>query len=148
MNPHGIGNLYGQALQALGNAGLGWHDDGLCAQTDPEIFFPDKGGSVREPKQVCRACTVRVECLEYALENDDRFGVWGGFSREEREKAAPLYHAGVPARDLVDAADAEYYAREEHRSERERTYAAAVRARNAAKVAAAPPVPQPREVAA
>ena len=53
---------------------MGWQDQALCAQTDPEAFFPEKGGSTREAKRVCRGCDVRAECLEYALENDERFG--------------------------------------------------------------------------
>jgi len=52
---------------------LGWQDRALCAQTDPEAFFPEKGGSTREAKRVCRGCEVRAECLDYALENDERF---------------------------------------------------------------------------
>ena len=45
---------------------LPWQDRALCAQTDPEAFFPEKGGSTREAKRVCRSCEVRAECLEYA----------------------------------------------------------------------------------
>ena len=58
----------------------------LCAQTDPEAFFPEKGGSTREAKKVCLTCDVRGECLEYALINDERFGIWGGLSERERRK--------------------------------------------------------------
>ena len=58
----------------------------LCAQTDPEAFFPEKGGSTREAKKVCLSCDVRGECLEYALPNDERFGIWGGLSERERRK--------------------------------------------------------------
>ena len=65
---------------------LGWQDQALCAQTDPEAFFPEKGGSTREAKRVCRSCEVRAECLEYALENDERFGIWGGLSERERRR--------------------------------------------------------------
>ncbi|WP_432762022.1 WhiB family transcriptional regulator [Saxibacter everestensis] len=65
---------------------LGWQDEALCAQTDPEAFFPEKGGSTREAKRVCTTCDVRSECLEYALENDERFGIWGGLSERERRK--------------------------------------------------------------
>ena len=54
---------------------IGWQDRALCAQTDPEAFFPEKGGSTREAKRVCRGCEVRAECLEYALEHDERFGI-------------------------------------------------------------------------
>jgi WhiB family transcriptional regulator, redox-sensing transcriptional regulator len=64
----------------------GWQDRALCAQTDPEAFFPEKGGSTREAKRVCRSCEVRVECLEYALQNDERFGIWGGLSERERRR--------------------------------------------------------------
>jgi len=65
---------------------LGWQERALCAQTDPEAFFPEKGGSTREAKKVCRACDVRAECLEYALSRDERFGIWGGLSERERRR--------------------------------------------------------------
>jgi WhiB family redox-sensing transcriptional regulator len=66
--------------------GMPWQDTALCAQTDPEAFFPEKGGSTREAKKVCRSCDVRTECLEYALEHDERFGIWGGLSERERRR--------------------------------------------------------------
>jgi WhiB family transcriptional regulator, redox-sensing transcriptional regulator len=65
---------------------LGVDDGALCAQTDPEAFFPEKGGSTREAKKVCLSCDVRAECLEYALAHDERFGIWGGLSERERRK--------------------------------------------------------------
>ena len=65
---------------------LAWQDLALCAQTDPEAFFPEKGGSTREAKSVCRGCEVRAECLEYALAHEERFGVWGGLSERERRR--------------------------------------------------------------
>lgn len=65
---------------------LSWQERSLCAQTDPEAFFPEKGGSTREAKKVCTGCDVRRECLEYALEHDERFGIWGGLSERERRK--------------------------------------------------------------
>ncbi|WP_432491645.1 WhiB family transcriptional regulator [Kineococcus gypseus] len=63
-----------------------WKQLGLCAQTDPEAFFPEKGGSTREAKRVCQGCEVRRECLEYALARDERFGIWGGLSERERRR--------------------------------------------------------------
>ncbi|PWJ53072.1 WhiB family transcriptional regulator, redox-sensing transcriptional regulator [Quadrisphaera granulorum] len=63
-----------------------WQERALCAQTDPESFFPEKGGSTREAKRVCMSCEVRVPCLEYALANDERFGIWGGLSERERRR--------------------------------------------------------------
>ena len=65
---------------------LAWQSDSLCAQTDPEAFFPEKGGSTRDAKKICTSCEVRAQCLEYALENDERFGIWGGLSERERRK--------------------------------------------------------------
>jgi len=65
---------------------LTWQERALCAQTDPESFFPEKGGSTREAKKVCLSCEVRAECLEYALLHDERFGIWGGMSERERRK--------------------------------------------------------------
>jgi WhiB family transcriptional regulator, redox-sensing transcriptional regulator len=61
-----------------------WQELALCAETDPEIFFPEKGHSTREAKLVCRYCDVRERCLEYALEHDERFGIWGGMSERDR----------------------------------------------------------------
>lgn len=58
----------------------------LCAQTDPEAFYPEKGGSTREAKRVCLTCDVRDDCLEDALSNDERHGIWGGLSERERRK--------------------------------------------------------------
>jgi len=65
---------------------LSWQERALCAQTDPEAFFPEKGGSTREAKRVCLSCEVRAECLEYALAHDERFGIWGGLSERERRR--------------------------------------------------------------
>ena len=63
-----------------------WQERALCAQTDPEAFFPEKGGSTREAKLICAGCEVRAECLEYALAFDERFGIWGGLSERERRR--------------------------------------------------------------
>jgi WhiB family redox-sensing transcriptional regulator len=63
-----------------------WQEKALCAQTDPEAFFPEKGGSTREAKRICLGCEVRDACLEYALANDERFGIWGGLSERERRR--------------------------------------------------------------
>jgi WhiB family redox-sensing transcriptional regulator len=63
-----------------------WQDRALCAETDPEAFFPIGGGSVREANRVCRNCEVRTDCLGYALEHDQRLGVWGGLPERERRR--------------------------------------------------------------
>jgi WhiB family redox-sensing transcriptional regulator len=63
-----------------------WQDDALCAETDPEMFSPERGGSTYNAKTVCGACGVRRQCLEYALATGERSGVWGGKSERERRK--------------------------------------------------------------
>ena len=65
---------------------LAWQAEAVCAETDPELFFPEKGGSTREAKRICAGCDVKTQCLEYALSNDERFGIWGGLSERERRK--------------------------------------------------------------
>jgi hypothetical protein len=61
-----------------------WQDHALCANADPELFFPKKGGATLPAKAVCAHCGVRQECLNTALRNGEQFGVWGGFSRRQR----------------------------------------------------------------
>ena len=81
----GVPGVRRPAVEDEENA-LAWQTDALCAQTDPEAFCPEKGGSTRDAKRVCTTCDVRTECLEYALANDERFGIWGGLSERERRK--------------------------------------------------------------
>ena len=79
----GIAGLLGIGLDTDGQS---WQERALCAETDPEAFFPEKGGSTREAKKICTGCEVKAECLEYALANDERFGIWGGLSERERRR--------------------------------------------------------------
>ncbi len=74
----GIADLLGNAPE--------WQERALCPQTDPEAFFPEKGGSVKDAQRICALCEVKTECLEYALAHDVRFGVWGGLSEHARRK--------------------------------------------------------------
>ena len=63
-----------------------WKDLSNCLGVDPDLFFPERGASTREAKEVCRGCEVRVDCLEYALQNGEKFGIWGGMSERERRR--------------------------------------------------------------
>lgn len=72
-----------------------WQDRALCAQVDNEIFFPEKGGSTRAAKEVCMRCDVRQQCLDWALDHGERFGIWGGKSGRERHKLE-REHRGRP----------------------------------------------------
>lgn len=98
----------GAALQGLAEAD--WIDSALCAQSDPEAFYPEMGGSTRQAKNVCVSCPVRAECLDYALDNNEHFGIWGGLSNLERrtlntnlrELGQPRPAAPTPAIDDTD----------------------------------------------
>lgn len=63
-----------------------WQNQANCMGVDPDLFFPERGASTREAKEVCRGCVVREDCLEYALANGEKFGIWGGLSERERRK--------------------------------------------------------------
>ncbi|MCP3856273.1 MAG: WhiB family transcriptional regulator [Actinomycetia bacterium] len=63
-----------------------WQDFANCLGVDPDLFFPERGASTREAKEVCRGCVVREDCLEYALANGEKFGIWGGMSERERRR--------------------------------------------------------------
>ncbi len=63
-----------------------WQDLANCLGVDPDLFFPERGASTREAKEVCRGCVVRDDCLEYALANGEKFGIWGGMSERERRR--------------------------------------------------------------
>ena len=63
-----------------------WQTRANCMGVDPDLFFPERGASTREAKEVCRGCGVREDCLEYALANGEKFGIWGGLSERERRR--------------------------------------------------------------
>ena len=63
-----------------------WQANARCSEVDPEIFFPERGGSSKAARAVCNKCDVRMQCLEYALNNKEQFGIWGGTSERERRK--------------------------------------------------------------
>lgn len=67
-------------------ADTAWKQQGACAGMNPDLFFPERGDDTREAKKVCATCTVRAECLQYSLDNHERFGLWGGKSERERRR--------------------------------------------------------------
>ena len=64
----------------------GWQLVANCIGVDPDLFFPERGASTKEAKAVCHACAVREDCLEYAIEHREKFGIWGGLSDRERRR--------------------------------------------------------------
>ena len=116
-----------------------WRDAALCAEVDPDLHFPEKGGSILDAVQLCRSCAVREPCLRFALDNDERFGIWGGFSERTRRRMARAYRAGKSPADFIAEDDARFYARldksaevakaaAERKKARERAWSAAARA--------------------
>lgn len=61
-------------------------EQAICGQVDADLFFPERGTSAREAKAVCLACPVRPECLDWALDNGEMFGIWGGLTERERRR--------------------------------------------------------------
>jgi WhiB family redox-sensing transcriptional regulator len=61
-----------------------WRMRALCAEVDPELFFPEPGGPVQAAVAVCRRCPVQERCLEWALDSNERFGIWGGATEQQR----------------------------------------------------------------
>lgn len=131
--------LFQELLVEEADEELGWQERALCAQTDPESFFPEKGGSTREAKKVCLACEVRSECLEYALANDERFGIWGGLSERERRrlKKQPSEYAAQHGATQRNAG--------QHRSVRRTSSGTKLRNKAMSRANGPPPAPSPQE---
>jgi WhiB family redox-sensing transcriptional regulator len=72
--------------QALGSVNLSWRQHAACRGLEPEVFYPVSEEQIDEAKSVCRECPVREPCLEYALVNRERDGVWGGATERERRR--------------------------------------------------------------
>jgi WhiB family redox-sensing transcriptional regulator len=84
--------------------GTNWQADGLCRQTDPELFFPGKGEPTAEAKRICLGCEVRTQCLEWALKYGER-GIWGATTTAQRRRILrDREDAPAPTVDPVKAA--------------------------------------------
>lgn len=86
LDAEGVRLLIEMLRPGRGRPGLGeWVRRGRCAEVDPELWFPPSHGfSDKAAKEVCAGCEVRAQCLAYAVEADEEFGVWGGLNRAER----------------------------------------------------------------
>jgi WhiB family redox-sensing transcriptional regulator len=60
-----------------------WQDSANCLGADPALFYPERGASTREAREVCQACDVQPDCLEFSLQRSEKFGIWGGLSQRE-----------------------------------------------------------------
>lgn len=61
-------------------------DGALCAETDPDLFFPEQGSHSAVAKTICAVCPAVQECAEWALSQPENlYGIWGGLSASERK---------------------------------------------------------------
>lgn len=69
---------------AVAPSGTGWVEQAACQGLDVRLFYPDGGNRSGRARRVCAGCLVRASCLEHALTTNERWGVWGGKSEDER----------------------------------------------------------------
>lgn len=78
------------ALTSIGGYAMSkemtWRKQGACVGLDPAIFFPESEESVAEAVGICKGCSVRISCLEHALQVREKDGVWGGATDRERRR--------------------------------------------------------------
>lgn len=78
--------MFTQLLEMMNGQDLAWQDLANCRGADPDLFFPERGASTRTAKGICGECSVKNECLEFAIVSSEKFGIWGGLSERERRK--------------------------------------------------------------
>ena len=69
-----------------------WRAAGACLTADPDLFFPISASGPAEKqisraKAICASCGVREQCLEFAMSHDQVYGIWGGTTPEDRQRA-------------------------------------------------------------
>lgn len=83
-----------------------WQEDAACKHADADLFFPERGSPGDSAKRVCVTCDVRLDCLEYALANGERYGIWGGLTERERTRlrrqASKLFAEVIDGEDIRD----------------------------------------------
>ena len=82
----GVDLMRSTLIDALAIGELSWQDYANCRGADADLFFPERGASTRKAKAICNACEVREESLSFAINNGEKFGIWGGMSERERRR--------------------------------------------------------------
>ena len=75
-----------------------WQYDAACREANPDIFFPERGQDIGPALAYCARCTVRDDCLRFAIDNGERLGIWGGLSGAQLRKAM----AGVQVTNVCE----------------------------------------------
>jgi WhiB family redox-sensing transcriptional regulator len=78
--------MQSKLIEALAVGELSWQDYANCRGADADLFFPERGASTRKAKAICGECQVRAQCLDFAIDIGEKFGIWGGMSERERRK--------------------------------------------------------------
>jgi len=87
---------------------LSWADFGSCTNADPDLFFPQPGADTSYARSICRGCSVRVQCLDYALQSGQKHGIWGGMTESQRRRLRRRSHpsnGGEPRGEPAEVAE-------------------------------------------
>ena len=63
-----------------------WRDRADCTGAHPDMFFPPRGASTREAREICGGCMARADCFMFAMTFHQTLGIWGGYSTRERAR--------------------------------------------------------------
>ncbi len=66
-----------------------WMGNALCTEIGGDLFFSENKGDtagLRDAKRICQLCPVQIDCLQFAMDNNEAFGIWGGLSTRERRR--------------------------------------------------------------
>ena len=91
-------------MSADGALARDWRELAVCAQVDPELWFPEKGQPTAAAKLICGWCEAQAECLAFAMAGNEQFGVWGGLSPGERRALRRVLGRRLPVEGEDDAA--------------------------------------------
>lgn len=94
-----------------------WMQQAACRESDPELFFANGvyRHHLQAAKAVCRACPVANQCLTYALQHNEPWGVWGGLTETERKDLTGPRKTPTPGPHCATLAGA--YAHYRHREQ-------------------------------
>lgn len=92
---HLVSYLESNSLPKQNDEAVAWQEKALCATTDPSAFFDGSESGLKAAIRVCNRCPVKVECLDYALQNGEMTGIWGGKTPEERKAMAQQMSSGL-----------------------------------------------------
>ena len=84
-----------QARRPSAEPSYSWQSEASCRGVDSELFFPATDEEAGAAKAICETCPVRLACLAFSLERNERFGVWGGLTEKERAKLSPAARESI-----------------------------------------------------